>query len=170
VVAAAVILNPKKPLPKELNDSKQLSKETREKLAPVIQAKALAWGIGSASVEEIGALNILQATFLAMHRAIAQLAIAPELLLVDGNRFVPYPFTSHHCIIKGDGLFKSIAAASVLAKTHRDALMLQLATEHPSYGWEQNKGYGTLAHREAIALVGKTTHHRPGFRMELGPR
>ena len=170
VVAAAVILNPKKRLPKILDDSKKLSHEVREMLAPIIQEKSLAWAIGTASVEEIGEINILQATFLAMHRAVSGLQIAPELLLIDGNRFVPYLTLPHQCIIKGDGLYKSIAAASVLAKTYRDALMLQMANEHPGYGWAQNKGYGTLLHREAIAAIGKTTHHRPGFRMELSPR
>lgn len=162
VVAAAVIL-PKNYTHKLLNDSKKLTAAQREKLAIEIKNDAIAWAIGQASHTEIDQINILNASFLAMHRAIAQLAIRPELLLIDGNRFKPYPTIAHHCIVKGDGKYLSIAAASVLAKTHRDHLMHDLALQYPVYAWEKNAGYPTLAHRKAIEQHGLTPHHRLTF-------
>lgn len=165
VVAAAVILDPSRPIP-GLNDSKQLTAEVRSALAPLIMERALAWAIASATVEEIGQINILKASFLAMHRAVNQLSIRPELLLVDGNRFTPYPLIMHRCVVEGDGLYQNIAAASILAKTHRDALMVALHEAHPHYGWAQNKGYATLQHRQALNEHGPCPHHRPGFRLD----
>ncbi len=165
VVAAAVILNPARPIP-GLNDSKQLTHEVREELAPLIRERALAWAIASASPEEIGRINILKASFLAMHRAVEALCIRPELLLVDGNRFTPYPLIQHRCVIKGDSIYQNIAAASILAKTHRDALMADLHERYPHYGWRQNKGYPTPEHQRALALHGPCGEHRPGFRLD----
>ncbi len=164
VVAAAVIL-PKNFEHEVLTDSKQLSEKQRDQLRPVIEEQALAWAVAFVSPEEIDRRNILQASFLAMHRAIQQLKTPPELLLIDGNRFVKYPGIPHHCFVKGDGRFLSIAAASVLAKTHRDAFMSELARQFPQYHWEQNKGYPTLAHRKAILAHGSTQHHRKSFRL-----
>ena len=162
VVAAAVILPMGLRLP-GLNDSKQLSEADRERLRPIIEQNAIAWCVAIASVGEIDAINILQASILAMHRAISGLSISPESLLVDGNRFNSYEAIPHHCIIQGDGKFRSIAAASVLAKTHRDELMQKLHAAHPHYGWAVNKGYPTKAHRTAIALHGPCGHHRMSF-------
>lgn len=167
VVAAAVILPLGVRLP-GLNDSKKLSEADRERLRPLIERKAIAWCVALADVREIDAINILQASFLAMHRAIAGLSRAPERLLVDGDRFTPYPGIGHHCIIQGDGTYRSIAAASVLAKTHRDELMRGLHHQHPRYGWAVNKGYGTSEHRAAIALHGPVAHHRMSFRLLPG--
>ena len=164
VFAAAVILPPDFN-PPFLNDSKQLSARRREALRPVICQEAVAWAVGEASVAEIGELNIEQASYLAMHRAVAALAVPAAHLLVDGNRFRPYPTLPHTCIIGGDALYRSIAAASILAKTFRDAHMHQLAAEYPAYGWGQNAGYPTTAHRAAIRAHGPTPHHRPGFRL-----
>ncbi|WP_026236204.1 ribonuclease HII [Pontibacter roseus] len=164
VVAAAVIF----PLGYShslLNDSKKLSREQREQLREDIVRDAVAWAIGEATPQEIDVVNILQATYLAMHRAVAGLGMQPEYLLVDGNRFKPYRQVPHACIVKGDGKYLSIAAASVLAKTHRDGLMLKLAEEYTAYGWEQNAGYPTLKHRAAIAAAGATPHHRRTFRL-----
>lgn len=168
VVAAAVILPPnyKHPL---LNDSKQLNKKQRELLRKDVLQDAVAWAVGEASPLEIDEINILQATYLAMHRAIAGLTHTAEYLIVDGNRFKPYGAVPHSCIIKGDGKYLSIAAASVLAKTHRDDLMEQLALEHTMYGWEQNAGYPTAAHRKAIATYGPTNHHRHSFTLLPAP-
>ena len=162
VVAAAVILPEgfSHPL---LNDSKQLTERQRELLRPIIEQEALAWGVGSVSPEEIDQINILRASFLAMHRAIDDLILRPQLLLIDGNRFTPYPDIPHECIVGGDGKYMSIAAASVLAKTHRDALMLSLATEYPGYGLEGHKGYPTPAHKAAIRRLGLTPIHRKTF-------
>ena len=162
VVAAAVILPEgfSHPL---LNDSKQLTERQRELLRPIIEQEALAWGVGSVSPEEIDQINILRASFLAMHRAIDDLILRPQLLLIDGNRFTPYPDILHECIVGGDGKYMSIAAASVLAKTHRDALMLRLATEYPGYGLEVHKGYPTPAHKAAIRRLGLTPIHRKTF-------
>lgn len=164
VVAAAVILpqDYQHPL---LNDSKKLSYKQREQIREDILRDAVAWSIGEASCQEIDAVNILQATYLAMHRAIEGLGIAPAYLLIDGNRFKPYQPIPHACIIKGDGKYFSIAAASVLAKTHRDELMGGLAKEFTQYGWEQNAGYPTRKHREAIAAAGATQHHRHSFKL-----
>ena len=162
VVAAAVILPEgfSHPL---LNDSKQLTERQRELLRPIIEQEALAWGVGSVSPEEIDQINILRASFLAMHRAIDDLILRPQLLLIDGNRFTPYSGVPHECIVGGDGKYTSIAAASVLAKTHRDALMLRLATKYPGYGLEVHKGYPTPAHKEAIRRLGLTPIHRKTF-------
>ena len=162
VFAAAVILPPdfKSEL---LNDSKQLSEKNRYALRPLIEQEAIAWGIGVVTAPEIDAINILKASFLAMHRAIEQLKVQPQALLIDGNRFTPYKEIPFTCMVKGDGRFLSIAAASILAKTYRDDYMLQLAEEYPSYGWQQNKGYPTRAHREAISKHGRTPYHRKTF-------
>ena len=164
VVAAAVIL-PKDYTNELLNDSKQLNKKQRETLRNDIQEAALAWAIAEVSNEEIDKINILKASFLAMHRAVDQLALRPEHLFVDGNRFTPYPFLPHTCIIKGDAKFMSIAAASVLAKTYRDDLMERLAVEFPHYGWERNVGYPTPVHRAGIREFGPCSYHRMSFRL-----
>ncbi|MCA0229168.1 MAG: ribonuclease HII [Bacteroidetes bacterium] len=164
VVAAAVIL-PKDYTNELLNDSKQLNKKQRETLRNDIQEAALAWAIAEVSNEEIDKINILKASFLAMHRAVDELALRPEHLLVDGNRFTPYPFLPHTCIIKGDAKFMSIAAASVLAKTYRDDLMERLAVEFPHYGWERNVGYPTPVHRAGIREFGPCSYHRMSFRL-----
>ena len=164
VFAAAVIL-PKEFESNELNDSKKLSEKQRNKLRIQIEEEALAWSVASVSPQEIDEINILKASFLAMHKAIATLSIKPELLLIDGNRFNPYQGIDHRCIIKGDGIYLSIAAASVLAKTHRDEFMLQLHAGFPEYGWNQNKGYPTLFHRRAIMEHGQTIWHRKTFRV-----
>ncbi|MBB3838688.1 ribonuclease HII [Runella defluvii] len=164
VVAAAVIL-PKDYTNELLNDSKQLNKKQREALRNDIQEAALAWAIAEVSNEEIDKINILKASFLAMHRAVDQLTLRPEHLLVDGNRFTPYPFLPHTCIVKGDAKFMSIAAASVLAKTYRDDLMERLAVEFPHYGWERNVGYPTPVHRAGIREFGPCSYHRMSFRL-----
>lgn len=162
VFAAAVILPPD--FSNELlNDSKQLSEKKRYELRPIIEREALSWAIGIVSPEEIDKINILRASFLAMHRAIDQLSIRPEHLLIDGNRFTPYPEIAHSTIIKGDGKYLSIAAASVLAKTYRDDYMMELDIKHPGYLWKENKGYPTKAHREAIRNIGITSYHRKTF-------
>lgn len=164
VVAAAVILRPgyRSDI---LNDSKKLNEKTRDKLRIEVIENAVCWSVGIASVEEIDKINILNASFLAMHRAIAQLKIKPEHLLIDGNRFKPFEGIPHNCIVGGDGKFLSIAAASVLAKTTRDAIMKELHTEFPAFGWDVNKGYGTLKHRDSIRMLGANIHHRKSFRL-----
>ncbi len=164
VVAAAVIL-PKNIKIKSLNDSKKLSQKQREELYPIIKQKALAFGIGVVSCNEIDDINILNASFLAMHRALDQLKIKPDLLLIDGNRFNPYKNIKHECIIKGDGKFLSIAAASILAKVTRDEIMHTLHLEHPNYNWSKNKGYPTKAHRNAILKFGACVYHRKSFKL-----
>lgn len=164
VVAAAVIL-PTDFYHPLLNDSKQLSKKERESLRPLIEKEALAWAVAECSPEEIDEINILQASILAMHRAVDQLKIRPQLLLIDGNRFKPYPFVQHLCVVKGDSKYASIAAASVLAKTYRDEMMDQLALEYPDYRWQQNAGYPTKAHRAAIESIGPCCWHRKSFRL-----
>ena len=164
VFAAAVIL-PADFNPRFLKDSKQLSAKRREALRPEICAAAVAWAVGQASVAEIERLNIAQASYLAMHRAVAALAVVPAHLLVDGNRFQPLAGFSHTCIIGGDGLYRNIAAASILAKTFRDEHMQDLAREFPAYGWEKNAGYPTQRHRAAIRTYGPSLHHRMGFRL-----
>ncbi|MGB3778537.1 MAG: ribonuclease HII [Tunicatimonas sp.] len=163
VVAAAVIL-PKNFTHPLLNDSKQLTPILRTQLTEEIIATALYYAVAEVDHHTIDEINILQASFLAMHRAVDQLPITPELLLVDGNRFLPYPFVPHQCIVKGDSQYFSIAAASVLAKTYRDALMQRLAKDFPHYGWETNVGYPTKAHRAAIQQHGLTPWHRRSFR------
>jgi ribonuclease HII len=164
VVAAAVILPPDYTHPL-LNDSKQLSKVQREMLQKEIITDALAWAVAEVDNEQIDQINILKASFLAMHRATDQLRIRPEHLLVDGNRFVPYPQVPHTCVVKGDSLFLSIAAASVVAKTYRDNLMEELAAHYPHYGWERNAGYPTVQHRRAILEHGTCPYHRLSFRL-----
>jgi ribonuclease HII len=167
VVAAAVILPPRFDHPL-LNDSKKLSEKHRSLLRPIIEEKALAWAVGVVSVTEIDAINILNASFLAMHRAIEQLTQKPELLLIDGNRFKPYGEIGHACIIKGDSIYRSIAAASILAKTHRDELMGNLDEQFPEYRWRSNKGYPTIDHRAAIRKHGPCEHHRMSFTLLPG--
>jgi len=164
VCAAAVILprNFKHPL---LNDSKLLTGRQREILRPVIEEKAIAWEVSMIDNHEIDAINILQASISCMHKALDGLITRPESLLIDGNRFRPYVDIQHHCIIKGDSKYMSIAAASVLAKTHRDEFMLELHEKYPVYGWNQNKGYPTVKHRTAIAKYGLTDLHRMSFRL-----
>ncbi|RED99759.1 ribonuclease HII [Marinoscillum furvescens] len=164
VVAAAVIL-PADYEHQVLNDSKQLTEKQRNELRLEIMDTAISYGVGVVSPAEIDEINILNASYLAMHRAIDQLSPIPELLLIDGNRFNAYKELRHECIIKGDGKFYSIAAASILAKTHRDDLMRELATKHPGYGWETNVGYPTKAHRSAIRAQGATPHHRMSFQL-----
>ncbi|MCC8147109.1 MAG: ribonuclease HII [Bacteroidales bacterium] len=162
VFAAAVIL-PKGFICEGLNDSKQLSEKQREALRPIIEREALAWAIGTVSPEEIDKINILNASFLAMHRAIDQLTILPEHLLIDGNRFKKYRNIPHTTVIKGDGKYLSIAAASILAKTYRDEYMVELHQKHPFYGWNKNKGYPTKIHRKGIKDFGRTPYHRLSF-------
>lgn len=162
VVAAAVILNPENPI-LGLNDSKKLTERRRELLRPEIEEKALCFAVGIVSPAEIDEINILQASFLAMHRAIDKLLNKPEFLLIDGNRFKSFEDIPHECMVKGDGRFQSIAAASILAKTYRDNLMQVLDLEYPMYNWKQNKGYPTAEHRTAIAHHGTTPHHRMSF-------
>lgn len=162
VVAAAVIL-PKDFYHPLLNDSKQLSEKKRDLLRPIIEKEAISYGVSYISPDEIDQLNILKASFLAMHRAVDQLSEKPELLLIDGNRFNPYPSIPHVCIIKGDEKYLNIAAASVLAKTYRDEFMQSLHLDFPCYNWKQNKGYPTIEHRKAIYINGSTIHHRQTF-------
>lgn len=148
-----------------LNDSKQLTEKQRDYLRPIIEAEAICWGVGIVSPEEIDRINILNASFLAMHRAIDSMNITPEILLIDGNRFKPYKSIPHICIVKGDSKMMSIAAASILAKTHRDEYMLRLHNDYPQYGWDSNKGYPTKTHRKAITIHGTTPYHRLTFRL-----
>lgn len=164
VVAAAVILPPDY-THQVLDDSKKLSLKQRNAIKDEIKAEAIAWGVGVVSHTEIDEINILNASFLAMHRAVDQLKVRPELLLIDGNRFKPYQDLPHETIIKGDGKYYAIAAASVLAKTYRDELMTELHQEFPQYGWQSNAGYPTQAHRQAIRDFGITPHHRTSFRL-----
>lgn len=165
VFAAAVILPPDFSC-ELLNDSKQLKEKTRYSLRTIIEEQALAWAVGVVSHSEIDEINILNASFLAMHRAVSDLAIAPEHLLIDGNRFKKYEDIPHTCIVKGDGKFLAIAAASVLAKTYRDDFMMKLNEEYPHYGWNQNKGYPTMKHRLAIEEHGITPYHRLTFNLK----
>ncbi len=148
-----------------LNDSKKLSEKQRESLRPIILKEALAYGIGIVSPTEIDEINILNASFLAMHRALDQLALRPNHILIDGNRFRKYQAIPHQCIVKGDGKFMSIAAASILAKTFRDDYMRTLHLQFPAYNWNKNKGYPTKQHRQAIAETGITEHHRMSFQL-----
>lgn len=162
VFAAAVIL-PETFQNELLNDSKQLTEKRRYALRPIIEQEALAWAVGIVMPEEIDRINILKASFLAMHRAVDQLKVRPQHLLIDGNRFTPYPEVPYTTIVKGDGTYMSIAAASILAKTYRDDYMNQLDEQFPVYHWKENKGYPTKAHREAIRQFGITPHHRKSF-------
>lgn len=164
VFAAAVIL-PKDFSHEILNDSKKLTEKQRETLRPIIENEALAWAVTPVFPKEIDEINILNASIIAMHRSVDKLAMRPTSLLIDGNRFNPYLGINHHCVIKGDGKYRSIAAASVLAKTYRDDFMKQIAKDFPHYSWEQNKGYPTKAHRAAIAQHGTTKHHRLSFKL-----
>ena len=164
VVASAVIL-PKDYKNAYLDDSKKISKITREKLEIEIKEVAISWAVAEVTSKEIDEINILNASFLAMHRAIAQLNQEPELLLIDGNRFKSFREIPYECIVKGDGKYLSIAAASILAKTHRDKIMEEAAIKHPGYGWESNAGYPTKKHREAIATLGTTPLHRMSFKL-----
>ena len=164
VYAAAVIL-PKDFRNEQLNDSKQLTEHQRYALRSVIEREALAWAIGVVSPEEIDRINILNASFLAMHRAIDALSLRPQHLLIDGNRFKKYQDLPHTTVVKGDGKYLSIAAASILAKTYRDDYMNRLHEEYSVYGWDKNKGYPTRQHRAAIAAHGTTPYHRMTFNL-----
>ena len=164
VYAAAVILPPDYHN-ELLNDSKQLTEKRRYALREVIQRDAVAWAVGIVTPEEIDRINILNASILAMHRALDQLKVRPEAIIVDGNRFKPYHDLPHSTIVKGDGKYLSIAAASILAKTYRDDYMNQLAVESPQYDWKGNKGYPTKKHRDAIRLHGVTPYHRRTFNL-----
>lgn len=164
VFAAAVIL-PKNFRHKLLNDSKQVKAEVRTELRYIIEENAISYAVASVDNDEIDSINILKASFKAMHLAIDQLSEAPGMLLIDGNRFYKYKNIPHECIIKGDGIYTSIAAASILAKTYRDEYMLKLHQEYPFYGWNNNKGYGTLEHRKALDLYGICKYHRKSFRL-----
>ncbi len=168
VVAAAVIL-PENFSNELLNDSKQLTEKQREKLRPVIEKEAVAWAVAFADNHEIDHINILNASILAMHRALDQLSVRPEHIIVDGNRFKKYGKIPHLCIVKGDGKYMSIAAASVLAKTHRDEYMKQLHEQFPVYNWKKNKGYPTKEHRQGIEIAGPTDFHRLSFTL-LNPQ
>ncbi len=168
VYAAAVIL-PKDFFHPLLNDSKQLLEKERDALRPVIEKEAIAYAVASVDNHEIDRINILKASFKAMHTALDRLSVIPERLLIDGNRFTPYQNIRHHCIIKGDGIYASIAAASVLAKTYRDEFMKQLHEQFPHYSWQSNKGYGTLVHRQAIEEFGLCEYHRKSFRLIAEP-
>ena len=164
VYAAAVVLPPdfRNEL---LNDSKKLTEKQRYALRPLIEEAALAWAVGIVTPQEIDRINILNASFLAMHRAIEQLRVTPQHLLIDGNRFKPYPGIAHTCVVKGDGKYEAIAAASILAKTYRDDYMNELHEKYPMYDWESNKGYPTKAHRAAIAQYGPSPYHRLSFQL-----
>jgi len=166
VFAAAVILD-RNFRNEQLNDSKKLTEKKREELRIIIEEQALAWAVATVSPEEIDDINILNASYLAMHRAIDQLKIKPELLLIDGNRFNTYKKIPHKCIVKGDGKYMAIAAASILAKTHRDAYMLRIHQEFPGFGWNTNKGYPTRQHKLAIYEYGLTPYHRKSFNFHL---
>ena len=163
VVAAAVVFPPDYKN-KKINDSKQLSKKERDKFREKILKDAISWSVAEICNKQIDEINILQASFRAMHCAVEQLKVEPELLLVDGNRFKPYKSIKHECIIKGDGIYLSIAAASILAKTYRDELMESFSATYSVYGWEHNMGYPTRFHREAIKVHGLTPLHRMSFR------
>ncbi|MEI6060756.1 MAG: ribonuclease HII [Bacteroidota bacterium] len=166
-VFAAVVILPKNYTNPLLNDSKKLTAKQREKLRWIIEKEALAWAVESVDNEEIDCINILNASILAMHKAIDKLKPAPELILVDGNRFKTYKDIPYRCIVKGDGLYLSIAAASVLAKTHRDAYMAELAGQYPEYAWNKNKGYPTLEHRKTVLNIGYSPFHRKTFSVQV---
>jgi len=169
VFAAAVILPPnyKNEL---LNDSKKLTEKQRDLLRSIIEEEALAWAVATVDAPEIDEINILNASFLAMHRAIDKLNVEPDYLLIDGNRFKPYKSVPHHCIIKGDGKYLSIAAASIIAKTHRDEFMQKIHSEFPNYFWNKNKGYPTLQHKLSIQKNGFTSYHRKTFNANIQTR
>lgn len=162
VFAAAVILNEKMPI-KGLDDSKKLNEKQRNTLRLEIEEKALSYGVAMLSNQDIDKFNILKASFMAMHLALDKLNLEPNLLLIDGNRFIPYKKIKHECIVQGDGKYQSIAAASILAKTYRDEFMLKAHEEFPQFNWHKNMGYPTVAHREAIKQFGVTPLHRLSF-------
>lgn len=164
VFAAAVIL-PKDFKHDLLNDSKQLKESDRVELRQIIEQEALAFGVAMVDHEEIDKINILNASIKAMHLSINMLSIKPGFIIIDGNRFKPYQDIPHQCVIKGDGKYFSIAAASILAKTYRDEFMLNLASQYPKYDWENNKGYPTIKHRNAVIEFGLTPYHRKSFRI-----
>lgn len=166
VVAAAVILPRDMDFP-EFDDSKKLTEKQREKLRIKVLENAVAYGVGIVSAEEIDEINILNASFLAMHRAIDQLKIRPELLLIDGNRFNKYHDIKHQCIVGGDAKYQAIAAASILAKTTRDHIMQDIDNQYPVYNWKQNKGYPTIEHKNAVAEHGMSPYHRKTFNMSI---
>ena len=168
VFAAAVIL-PKGFSHPLLNDSKQVTEKNRNELRTIIEATALHFAVASIDNNEIDEINILKASFKAMHLAVDKLKKKPQLLLIDGNRFITYKKIPHRCIIKGDAIFTSIAAASILAKTYRDEYMMKLHEEFPLYGWDRNKGYGTALHRYAIGKYGQCKYHRKSFRLKAEP-
>lgn len=164
-VYAAVVILPEDYHNELLNDSKKLTARQREKLRKIIERDAISWAVASVDNQTIDQINILNASILAMHQALDKLPIRPELILVDGNRFHPYPGIQHQCIIKGDAVFMSIAAASILAKTYRDEFMESLHFEYPHYLWIKNKGYPTRFHRSAISQYGTTAYHRLSFKL-----
>lgn len=165
VFAAAVIL-PKDFYHPLLNDSKKMTEKAREELRPIIEREAIAWAVVEVSAEEIDTINILNASITGMQRAVRQLSVKPEFLLIDGNKFKPFDDYKYQCVVKGDATYASIAAASVLAKTYRDEYMRRLAQEFPQYGWERNMGYPTKEHVEAIIRHGYTPHHRKSFHLK----
>lgn len=165
VFAAAVIL-PKDFHHPLLNDSKKMTEKARETLRPIIEQEAIAWAVEEVSAQEIDTMNILNASITGMQRAVRKLNVRPEFLLIDGNRFKPFDGYEYECIVKGDGKFTSIAAASVLAKTYRDEYMRRLAVDFPEYGWEHNMGYPTKEHVDAIIRHGYTPHHRKSFHLK----
>ena len=165
VFAAAIIL-PEGYRHELLNDSKKMKESDRDYLAEHLKEHALAYSIAMCDHEEIDRINILNASFMAMHRAVQQLDVLPDLLLIDGNRFNPYPGIQHECVVGGDGIFTCIAAASVLAKTARDSFMMDLHKIHPEYGWDRNKAYATKQHREALMKFGYSPYHRKTFRLD----
>ena len=166
-VFAAVVILPKDYKNELLNDSKKLSEKARLSLRKIIEEEALAWAVASYSPEEIDEVNILNASFLSMHRAIDKLQVKPETLLIDGNRFIKYQEISHKCFIKGDGKYMSIAAASILAKTYRDEYMKKIHEDFPMYLWSKNKGYPTMEHKLAIQEYGLSIHHRKTFNCNI---
>jgi len=166
-VFAAAVIFPLDYFNEQLNDSKKISANQRNTLRPVIENDALAWAVAMVDNQEIDSINILKASIKAMHLALDKLVLRPELILVDGNRFKSYKNIDHQCVVKGDGIFLSIAAASVLAKTYRDDYMLKLNDMHPQYGWDRNKGYPTLEHRKAILNKGFTPFHRLTFVVQI---
>ena len=167
VVAAAVILDEQTALELNLDDSKKLSEKKRNELRIIIEEKALSWAVSFVPNEVIDEINILQASFLAMRQAVEQLFIRPNHILIDGNRFVSSEkMPPHTCVVKGDGKYSSIAAASILAKTHRDEYMLKASIEFPGYGWEKNAGYPTVKHKQAVKALGSTNLHRMSFKQE----
>lgn len=162
-VACAAVILPPAFQNDDLNDSKKLSAEKRERLRGIIEREAVAWAVAMVEPDEIDAINILNASIEGMHRALAALSVTPQHIIVDGNRFRPFRDIPHTTVVKGDGKYMSIAAASILAKTHRDRLMLEYARQYPGYGWEENMGYPTKAHREALLRLGLTPIHRRSY-------